>query len=109
MGEETGDIFHLKIDEVDAAVSDPALELKEIVRPRKVVYERALKSTVCPLLVDSRCRILQPDPPTFREGEEPEPGTLIGSAIAPGVAAGKVRILRNPNEPFECGNVLCAT
>merc|ERR1712154_444208 len=54
-------------------------------------------------------RILQPDPPTFKDGEEPEPGTLIGSAIAPGIATGKVRIIHHPNEPFEYGDVLCAT
>mmetsp|Transcript_11182 Transcript_11182/g.10850 ORF Transcript_11182/g.10850 Transcript_11182/m.10850 type:complete len:157 (+) Transcript_11182:476-946(+) len=81
----------------------------DIVRPRKVTYERARCATICPLLVDSRCRILLPDPPTFKEGEEPEPGTLIGSAVAPGIATGRVRILNHPNEKFESGEVLCAT
>jgi phosphohistidine swiveling domain-containing protein len=113
--EEKNDIFHLYIDEIDKALIDndqqqeKQLQLMDIVRPRKVVYERALRATICPLLVDSRCRILQPDPPTFKDGEEPPEGTLIGSAVAPGIAIGTVRIINHPNEKFENGEVLCAT
>jgi len=107
--EEEGDIFHLNIKEIDKAIIDSKFELIDIIRPRKVTYERARCATICPLLVDSRCRILLPDPPTFKEGEEPEPGTLIGSAVAPGIATGRVRILNQPNEKFESGEVLCAT
>ncbi|OEU08763.1 pyruvate phosphate dikinase [Fragilariopsis cylindrus CCMP1102] len=113
--EEKNDIFHLTIDEIDKALIDndqqqqEQLQLMDIVRPRKVVYERALRATICPLLVDSRCRILQPDPPTFKDGEEPPEGTLIGSAVAPGIAIGTVRIIDHPNEKFENGEVLCAT
>lgn len=65
--EQKGDIFHLNIDEVDRALSDPNFKANEIIRPRKVIYERALNSNMCPLLVDSRCRILQPDPPSFKD------------------------------------------
>lgn len=108
--EEEGDIFHLNIEEVDKAMSeDPQLDLMKIIHPRKVVYDRAIKSKMCPLFVDSRCRILQPDPPSYKEGEEPEPGTFIGCAVAPGVATGRVRIIHHPNEPIEVGDVLCAT
>ena len=85
------------------------MDLMEIVRPRKVIYERALHATTtCPLIVDSRCRILKPDPPTHKDGEEPEEGTLIGAAVSPGVATGRVRIIHNPSEKFENGEVLCA-
>jgi len=124
---EKGDIFHLYLDEVDKAVLEleesnkddksnsnnreqqPKIDLMEIIKPRKIIYERALRSKVCPLLVDSRCRILQPDPPTFKDGEKPEKGTLIGAAVSPGIATGKVRIINNPSEnKFENGEVLCA-
>ena len=98
---DKGDIFHLRVDEIDTAI----LEIKEekdninlmtILSPRKTIYERALRAKVCPLLIDSRCRILQPDPPSFKDGEEPEPGTLIGAPVSSGVATGRVRIVNNP-------------
>jgi len=107
--EEKGDIFHLTLEEVDrGSLKDPSMDLAKIVRPRKAVYERALRQNVCPLLVDSRCRILQPDPPKYKDGEEPEEGTLVGAAISPGVATGKVRIVNSPDDRFEQGEVLCA-
>jgi hypothetical protein len=118
---EKGDIFHLYLDEVDKAIledensnieegGEPAelLDLMKIIKPRKDIYERALRATACPLLVDSRCRILLPDPPTFKDGEEPEEGTFVGSAVSPGIATGRVRIINNPSEKFENGEVLCA-
>ena len=101
-----GDIFHLDLEEVDKALADETIDLMQIIAPRKAVYERALEATECPLLVDSRCRILRPDPPNQDNVEE---GTLIGTAVSPGVATGRVRILKSPNEPFESGEILAAT
>jgi len=101
-----GDIFHLDLEEVDQALADETIDLMQIITPRKAVYERALEATECPLLVDSRCRILRPDPPNQDDVEE---GTLIGTAVSPGVATGRVRILKSPNEPFEGGEILAAT
>lgn len=91
--EQKGDIFHLRVEEVDRALTSEGKgeDLMKIIRPRKAVYERALAADTCPLLVDSRCRILKPDPPTTSN----EPGTLVGAAISPGVATGKVRIIRD--------------
>lgn len=91
--EENGDIFHLSVAEVDRALCSDGrnIDLMEIVRPRKAGYERALAATSCPLLMDSRGRILKPDPPAVSS----EPGTLVGAAISPGVATGKVRIIRD--------------
>jgi len=89
--EMTDDIFHLTMDEVDQALDSKDMDLKSLVSPRKAVYQRAIASNTCPILVDSRCRILKPDPPPISN----EPGTLIGAAISPGVATGKVRIIRD--------------
>lgn len=102
----TGDIFYLGPIEVDAAVKDPSIDLMTIVTPRKVIFERALKATECPMLIDSRCRILRPDPP---ESGNLEPGILLGVAVSPGVATGRVRILHSPTDRFEEGEVLVTT
>jgi phosphohistidine swiveling domain-containing protein len=104
--EEAGDIFHLALSEVDTGLRDETFDLKSIVAPRKSVYQRATRATICPILVDSRCRILKPDPPVL--GGDHEEGTLIGAAVSPGVARGRVRIMNNPNEKFEAGEVLAA-
>jgi len=89
--EEKGVIFHLNIEEVDRVLLSKGIhdelsdvDLMKIVRPRKAVYERALATNTCPLLVDSRCRILKPDPPAISD----EPGTLVGAAVSPGNATG---------------------
>jgi pyruvate,water dikinase len=103
--ETKGDIFHLSLNEVDQALREESFDLMELVRPRKIGYERAVRVSECPLLIDSRCRILKPDPP--EEGDH-EDGTLIGAAISPGVATGRVRILQSPSDQFERGEVLAA-
>jgi phosphohistidine swiveling domain-containing protein len=105
--EAKDDIFHLNLDEVDCGLRDESFDLMELVRPRKMVYERALRVRECPPLVDSRCRIIKPDPPFEKEGDQ-EDGTPVGSAISPGVASGRVRILQSPSEQFEKGEVLVA-
>jgi len=87
--EEKGDIFHLKVEEVDRY--DGSSDLMELVRPRKAVYQRFLAQNTCPILVDSRCRILKLDPPEASD----DPGKLVGFAISPGVATGKVRIIKD--------------
>eukprot|EP00956_Cyclotella_meneghiniana_P044877 scaffold341118_cov99-Cyclotella_meneghiniana.AAC.2 len=102
----TGDIFHLDPTEIDAAVKDPTIDLMAVVRPRKAIFERALRATECPMLIDSRCRILKPDPP---DSSNLEPGVLLGVAVAPGIATGRVRILRSPTDRFEEGEVLVTT
>ena len=100
--EEEGDIFHLTMTEVDLARSGGLADIKDLIRPRKEAYERALAYPECPMLFDSRGRILRPDPPKAAAEE----GTLVGFAISPGVAMGRVRIIRDPAERFETGEVL---
>lgn len=71
-----------------------------LVRPRKVVYERALRAKV-----HFRCRIFKHDPPARGDHEDE---TLVGAAVSPGVATGRVRILHSPAEEFESGELLAA-
>jgi len=103
--EEPGDIFHLGIREINCALQDPAMNLVELVRPRKLIYEKAKRVKQCPMLVDSRNRILRPDPPPK---DSAETGTIVGTAISPGVATGKVRMVHDPTDEFEPGEVLVA-
>ena len=101
-----GDIFHLDPVEVDTALNDPSFDLMILVKQRKMIYERAIKATECPMLIDSRCRILRPDPPN---AADLIPGIFVGAAVAPGIATGRVRVLKSPNDRFEHGEVLVTT
>ena len=49
---------------------------------------------------------MRPDPPNENDLKE---GTLIGTAVSPGNATGRVRVMKSPNEHFECGEILAAT
>ncbi|KAL3774920.1 hypothetical protein ACHAWO_004006 [Cyclotella atomus] len=103
---DLGDIFHLNPSELDAALTNDSMDLMSLVAPRKAIHERALKATECPLLIDSRCRILRADPPGTANIED---GIFVGLAVAPGVATGRVRILKSPTDQFEQGEVLATT
>ena len=65
-----------------------------------LLYLRAKNAKVCPFLVDSRCRVLKAN----RRGMEP--GTLVGTAISPGVVTGTVRVITSPNERLKKGEIL---
>lgn len=99
--DEAGDIVHLKMDEVDKGLSDSSLDLRTLIGPRKEQYLHAKQATVCPFLVDSRCRILKAN-----IKEQQEPGTLVGTPISPGVATGTVKILSSPREKLNKGDIL---
>mmetsp|Transcript_20312 Transcript_20312/g.40544 ORF Transcript_20312/g.40544 Transcript_20312/m.40544 type:complete len:941 (+) Transcript_20312:96-2918(+) len=105
---EHGDIFHLSLDELEMGMKDESFEMMKILEPRKTTYTKALQAKECPMLIDSRCRILKPDPITMYEGKELEPGTLVGFPISPGVATGRVRVIHSPVEQLEWGEILVA-
>jgi len=100
--EEKGDVFHLKLDELDQAMRDPSFDVQAKLAPRKAQFRRACAAKACPMLIDSRCRILKPN--TVASA----PGTLVGAAISPGAATGRVRIVMDPTEQLEEGEVLAA-
>ena len=86
--------------EVDQALSDLSVNLRAIIAPRKMQYLQAKRAAVCPFLVDSRCRILKANI------KAQDPGTLVGTAISPGVTIGIVRILSSPREKLKKGEIL---
>lgn len=98
------DIFDLTLDDLEAADLDPSLDLRELRRERTRFLELLeAQVTEFPQVIDSRGRILRP---ALREEK---PGELRGMAVSPGVAAGPVKVLRDPREkPVETGDVLVA-
>jgi len=100
--DEEGDIFHLTLEEIDGALSQPDRDLRATLAAHKAVYRRASAAKECPMLVDSRCRILRPD------AAKGEPGTLVGAALSPGVASGVVRVCSSSMDRLEPGEILAA-
>ena len=58
---------------------------------KQAIYQHALLAIGCPLIIDSRCRILKPDPPTL--GEDHEEGMLIDVVVSTGIARGRIQII----------------
>merc|ERR1711862_120653 len=100
--DQKGDIFMLLPAEVDQALREPDFDCRAVLKPRQKIYNRVKQSNSCPMLIDSRGRILKPN---VVKGE---PGTLVGAAISPGVGTGRVRIVTSPEQPMEEGEVLVA-
>ena len=96
-------VFELRLEDVDRAAGDPAFDIRATVAERGA-FARELKSHVrhFPLFIDSRGRILRV-PPTY------EDGALVGTALSPGVARGRVRVLDDPFEKtVQPGDILVA-
>jgi phosphohistidine swiveling domain-containing protein len=99
-----GEVFDLTLADLEAANTDPSLDLRAV-RKERTAFLETLKSQVTefPQVIDSRGRILRPAP------REEKPSELIGSAMSSGVASGPVKVLRGPNEkPIDKGDVLVA-
>jgi pyruvate,water dikinase len=97
------DVFHLTFEELEAAESDAAFDVRTPALERRRSFnqlERQAKEF--PHLIDSRGRILRPAPMN-------EEGALSGLGISPGVARGPIKVLENPYEKeIEQGDVLVA-
>jgi pyruvate,water dikinase len=101
--ERTEDVFHLSIDQVDAGLHDHGLDLRTLVEQNVSSRRRLGFIREYPRLVDSRGLILRAPPKPAREGD------LVGGPIAPGIARGKVKVLRRPDEnPVLPGEILVA-
>ncbi|EOD42048.1 hypothetical protein EMIHUDRAFT_431919, partial [Emiliania huxleyi CCMP1516] len=100
--EAEGDVFHVSVQQLDAAIKESSFDLRAAVTPNRATYARAKSAKSCPMLIDSRGRILKPN---LVEGE---PGALVGAAISPGVASGRVRVCTCSTDPIAPGEVLVA-
>jgi len=96
------DVFQLSCDELDRAMKDTSFDLRAAIAPRMLYWEKAKRVKMWPLIFDSRGRLLKPPPP------KAEKGVLVGQPISPGVATGKVRVMKSAHDPIEHGEILVA-
>ncbi|PWF39448.1 PEP/pyruvate-binding domain-containing protein [Massilia glaciei] len=97
-------IFELTAADLAGATRDDALDLR-VRAGGRMRFFRLLADHVrnFPAVIDSRGRILRAPRPPER------PGELVGIAVSPGRATGRVKILRNAHEKaIEKGDVLVA-
>jgi pyruvate,water dikinase len=102
--DRASDIFHLTLEDLAAAESNPALDLRRIGRERSR-FNRQLKEQVreFPQVIDSRGRILRPAARQEREGAK------RGMGVSSGVVRGPVKVLHNPHEKtIQRGDILVA-
>lgn len=85
-------IFDLTIADIDRALTDPALDLRALAAERSALINRIRKNKLLARIIDSRGRIFYPPRKAAADGE------LSGVPISPGVARGRVKVLRSANE-----------
>lgn len=98
------DVFDLTLDELDAALLDPSLDLRAR-RDANLSFLRVVRRHVrsFPPVIDSRGRILRP--PADARGD----GILRGTPVSPGRAVGRVRVLHCARgAELEVGDVIVA-
>lgn len=87
-----GQIFDLTIDDIDRATADRSLDLRALGRERSTLIDRIRKSRVAVRIIDSRGRIYFP---SRKAGQD---GVLSGVSISPGVAKGRVKVLKSATD-----------
>jgi rifampicin phosphotransferase len=85
-------IFDLTVADVDRAMADPTLDLRALARKHTAAVDRIRKSHVVARVIDSRGKVYHP----LREASAD--GVLEGVPISPGVARGRVKVLRHATE-----------
>jgi len=97
-------VVDLTLDDLEAAAADPSVDLRAR-RAENTRFTDSLRAHVraFPAVIDSRGRILRPEPGPAT------PGMLTGTPISPGVARGPAVVLTTPGEkPVRPGDVLVA-
>ena len=101
--DEVNDVFFLLFNQL----SDPTLDLKEIVSYKKPEFLKASANIQAfPVFIDSRGRIPTAEETTNTKSSD-DPNLLQGNGISRGIARGKVKVLKDANEkPIEKGDIL---
>jgi pyruvate,water dikinase len=96
-------IFDLTMDDLKSAAADSQYDLRDAARRNRVPHDRLARVPQLPVLIDSRGLILRPAPEPARERES------IGTAISPGIARGRIKVLHAPDEkPLLRGEIMVA-
>jgi len=97
-------IFDLTIDDLQAAASNAQLDLRKVARKNREPLDRLEQVPRLPALIDSRGLIPRPAAGSPGEGE------VVGTAISPGVARGRIKVLHTADEkPLLRGEILVAS
>ena len=95
-----GDVWALTLHDLRAVRDDAGVDVRALVQDRRAYRDRNAHAR-WPKVVTSRGRTLRPKPSPAKEGE------VAGHAVSPGVAVGRVKVLRAPREkPLLTGEVL---
>lgn len=96
-------VFDLSLKQLDAARVDHSLDLRALAQLNTVFLRKLERVVNPPTLIDSRGYIPRPPKPPLQEG------VSQGTAISPGIARGRVKVLHTPDEkPFLKGEILVA-
>ena len=97
-------VFDLTMDDLESCHVNPSVDLRAVIE-KNTAFLRKLKSIKeFPRVIDSRGKILYP--PKKKAGH----GELIGDAISPGIAKGRIKVLHRPDEkPILPGDILVAS
>lgn len=85
-------IFDLTIEDIDRASADPTLDLRGLAQERTTLIRQIKCSHLVARIIDSRGKIFYPPRKAAADGE------LSGVPISPGVARGRVKVLRYADE-----------
>ena len=99
--ESKDDIFHLKIEDLEKALSDKTYDIKSIIQSNKAFYQKVERQVhQFPYLIDSRGRII-------RQKYKISKDQIAGEGLSRGVAKGPIKVLKHPSEKqIEPGDVL---
>lgn len=98
--EDKWHIFDLHMNEITSAQNGEEVDLKSIRDKNLEPYKKVAHIKDWPLVIDSRGKIFRPE-------INAEDSDLVGSAIAPGIARGRAKVLRTPYEkPLNSGEIL---
>lgn len=96
-------VFDLHIEELENAIHDENADVKSIAARNTVFTDQLKRVANFPRVIDSRGKILYP--PRL----EAKPGEVQGEPISTGIARGKIKVLRTPDEkPLNKGEILVA-
>ena len=100
---DPGDIFYLSEEEVMTLVTNPAMQLKEPIKERKLEFKNYAHQRVPNQL------ILPEAPWKISKTAAPASGKLAGTGCVAGVVSGEVIVIHGPEDNLDvAGKILCA-